>query len=120
MPVVERGNNGQSLINAVTGQVPRNTENVLCVSIMGNALMVARIYLYCAAAGYILALLYYCGPEGVRGSSLLHPFCIDVCLFIDPTSGASLLSTALFIAPMNALICGIGGAIVGLCLHVPD
>jgi hypothetical protein len=74
--------------------------------------MATTIYLYCACVGYLLTVLYHCGPNGIAGSEFLRslaPF--DVCV-IKFSLISRLFVLALIIAPANAVIYGIGGAIV--------
>jgi hypothetical protein len=82
--------------------------------------MVARMYLYGACGGYVLTLLFYSGRDGIDHSNFLSailPF--DAC-FVTPNPGARLLDAAIFVAPFNALIYGIAGAIVGCAFHLTD
>jgi len=80
--------------------------------------LVKRLSFWFALIGYIgyfLTVLYYFGPLGVAYSVALdHILPFWMCIMTD--HGMPVPAVALFIAPINATIYGVGGATVGWVL----
>jgi len=65
--------------------------------------------------GYFLTVLYYFGPLGVAHSAALYHI-LPFWMCIITRNGMPVLAVALFIAPINAAIYGVGGATIGSVL----
>jgi hypothetical protein len=72
--------------------------------------MVKRLPFWFAVTGYFLTFLYYFGPRGIQYCAILDrilPFWM--CSLTLALGGMPVLTVALFIAPLNAVIYGIAG-----------
>src|SRR5215470_7662422 len=75
--------------------------------------VVKRIALWFALSGYLLTFLYYYGPYGIAYSEpVLHALPFWMCVFA--FGGMPVPAVALLTAPVNALIYGVVGALLGL------
>lgn len=72
-----------------------------------------RTALWFALGGYFLTFLYYYGPYGIAYSKpVLHALPFWMCVVA--VSGMPVPAVALLAAPVNALIYGVVGALLGL------
>ena len=75
--------------------------------------MVKRFTFWFAFIAYFLTFLYYYGPHGIGRSQLLYNI-LPFWMCILTLGGMPVQAVALIIAPVNALLYGILGAIIGV------
>jgi hypothetical protein len=74
-----------------------------------------RLAFWFAFTGYFLTFLYYYGPHGISYSTFLYrilPFWVCILAI----GGMPVPAVSLFIAPINAAIYGVAGALIGWIL----